>query len=312
MTCAPLALRLLKYLGVTSLDPTVNANNTNQRGLVDGDLDDVAACITAALQEVFTEGPSAISETRFASVLPAPLAVTFTATQFSATISAFSGYQSWMAGCTVQINGDDSDNEIVSATALLRPYIGGSGAVSGQVLGDAVLLPATLQNVMDPVRCSGITRELSSASSREEFEYWSHPHHCTHRWPGGVGYSTMYRKRVADPLTWLCEAQYTGTAGTLPIFLRVNPAPQRAQTITCRAKRRPQTILQADITADTAIILDNAESILLPFALQRWTAHPLFGGSAGTLAEIARQYKEAKSQLAALVPQISPTQGNYR
>jgi len=62
LTIHQLALRLAKHIGVTAFDPG-DVSNTNpllQAGARGGDLDDVAACINGALQELWTLAPSGV------------------------------------------------------------------------------------------------------------------------------------------------------------------------------------------------------------------------------------------------------------
>jgi hypothetical protein len=58
MTVHQLALRMVKHLGVTSLDPADPSNvNGGEKALAEGDVDDIMAAINAALQEVWTLAP---------------------------------------------------------------------------------------------------------------------------------------------------------------------------------------------------------------------------------------------------------------
>ena len=113
MTPAAIALQLAPLIGVTSLE--AEASSLNGINLTDGDREAMAIAITQALQEIFSLGPTALSEQRYPTVLRAPAAVTFNATQYSTTISSFATWASWMEGCTV--GGGSNDNELVSVSA---------------------------------------------------------------------------------------------------------------------------------------------------------------------------------------------------
>lgn len=410
MTLQQLALRLLKHIGVTSLDAEDDANAINQRGLVAGDLDDVAVAITAALQEITGEGPSALSEQRVAGVLRGPQVVELGVTQFTTNVGSFPDFDSRMIGCTVRLAGDEQDNEIVSETELLRPYMGVSGAVSATVYGDAFLLPSTVKNIMDPVNIPGLP-DLSGVTTREEFEFANTEDYRSHQRSNDHSRYTA-PKSSGRPCIWYCEPRLSAT-GSLDFLLRITPMPDQAYSITFRAKKKPPTITGANIadggtypdkvtvaladsfaagdyyrvqgfpsakpvyvksgTEDTAmslahngsgswwiqplgtdfpaftapdrwqlagesplgtyeaqgayggapiasgasgatdlgVPLDWHESILLPFALQRWTSHPAFGSDGNKLAEIGRQYRVAKELLQSFVPAITPSQGHY-
>src|SRR5436190_10665962 len=106
MTPFTVAKRMLPYIGVLSFDPAVNASTAGKRAIDDGDVQFCVDCMMGAAEEMFAEGPAALSETDYGDVLRAPLGVTFTTTQYSATIAAFGAFAAYMVGCTVRISGD--------------------------------------------------------------------------------------------------------------------------------------------------------------------------------------------------------------
>jgi hypothetical protein len=334
MSPASIALQLLPLIGVR----TLHADAVPQNGVAldDGDIDACAIAITQALQEIFGLGPVALSEQRYSSVLRPPTNVTFTATQYSTTISAFTTWASWMEGCTIQ-GGDGEDNELISATELLRPYMGSSSSVSATVYADAILLPSWVKNTIEPVETPQV-RGLSGVTSREEFYGYGHPYYYSdepaHR-SGAYNYTTR-TKTIGDPCVYFVEPRLDPDAGALPLFMRFNPMPGQAIPVTFRVKRKPPRITSSNIvdggTAETAgrlylqpleseedagagvdlvIPTDWHESILLPFAKKWFIAHPAFN-NASAAAQIMDQYRVAKAELESFAPQISPTQGHYR
>lgn len=237
-------------IGIRSLDIADNQNNQNQRGLEDGDLDFCAICITAALQEIFGLGPVDLSEQRLSEVLRPPQPVTFNVTQYSTAISGFATWASWMEGCTVQ-GIEDDDNELLSATQLLKPVMRGSGAVSGTVYADAVRLPEWVRNTIEPVESPNVFR-LESATNRDEFRYWNSPFQGnpsgSRPYPAG-GYSYITRTKTnGEPCVYFVEPRYDPSSGSLPLFMRFNPMPGQAYPITFRIKRKPPKVTAADIT----------------------------------------------------------------
>lgn len=252
MTARELALQILPLISVRSLETP--ANPLNDVKLSDGDVDAVAIAITQGIEEIFALGPTALCEQRYSTTLMPPTNVSFTATQYSTTISAFSGWQSWMIGCTIQ-GGDGEDNELLSATELLRPYQAGSGTASCTVYGDAVKLPSWVKNTMDPVETPLIPR-LDPVTDREAFRYYGSPYAGdpqTRRF-GPAFYYNNRSKTSGNPLVYFVDSRFDPTTGELPLFLRVNPMPQGATPITFRVKRKPPIVTAADIVGTTVTV----------------------------------------------------------
>lgn len=244
MLASDFALQMAPMIGVNTLE--AQASSLNGINLSDGDKAAMAIAITQALQEVFGLGPTTISEQQYGTTLRAPTNVTFNATQFSTTISAFATWASWMEGCTIQ-GSDGEDNELLSATELLRPYTASTGAVSATVYADAIKLPSWVKNTMGPVWTPPVP-ELQPASNREEFRFWQSPHQWGHWKRHGWPVLTSRQKHSGIPCVYLVESRYDPTTGALPLFMRFNPMPGQAYPITFRVKRKPPVIVADDIT----------------------------------------------------------------
>lgn len=247
------AVQMAPLIGTDGV--TTYASSLNGINLSAGDQAAIAIALTQALQEVFGLGPPAISEQLYGSVLLPPANVTFNATQFSTTISGFATWASWMEGCTVQ-GGDSEDNELISATQLLRPYMAGDGPVSATVYADAIRLPSWVKNTMDPVWTPRVP-QLRAATSREEFRFYNSPYRgdTAHRHSTSRGaYYTDRNKTVGEPCVYFVEGRYDPTTGALPLFMRFNPMPGQAYPITFRVKRKPPVITAADLAGDTLVV----------------------------------------------------------
>ena len=320
MTVQELALRLLKYIGVTSLDTNGAGNARNTPGLAPGDLDDIAVAINGAMQEIFAQGPPFISQRRWASVLRAPAHIVITIPGQYSTACTMTGYQDWMQGCTVQIDGDPQQNEILNATTLLRPHAGTGGVMSATVWADALLLPSYAVSVVEPVEMP-LLPFLQPVSDRFQFRSYNQPFQPTSSRGSMGGNYTRYvtaNKQVGIPVVYLVDSFYDGTVTDLPVFLRVNPMPQTAYPITMGLTVKPPTITAADIYPEgggadplTSLPVDWHESVLFPIALQRFSAHPAFKG-ASSPAEMMRQYQMAYKQLKARKPSISREVAIYK
>lgn len=317
MTVQQVAKRILFRIGVVSLNPAVNANSANQTGIdLTNDIDEVVAAINGAYEEIWGLGPTAIREQRMSWQLQPPTSVNINVTAYSATISGLTD-PGWMAGCTIRINGDGLDNELVNDTTLLRPFQGATGPVSATVFGDAVALPSTVANVLAPVYIPQIVSPLVPAASREQFQ-------ATFRWdaygngmrPSEYEYYAMQNKVTGEPRMWFAEPRYDPAKTYLPIFLRVNPMPGSPYPITARVRLKPPTITAADVgtySSDpgTQIPQDWNESIVLPFAMQRFQMHPVFDGRPNVVKEIARQLAIAQNLLDALTPQVASVAAQF-
>ncbi len=239
------AVQLAPMIGTSTIDELSSLNGLN---LSDSDRAAMAIAMTQGLQEVFALGPPALSEQRYSTILRGPTNVTFNATQFSTTISSFATWASWMEGCTIQ-GGDGEDNELLSATELLRPYNAATGAVSATVYGDAIKLPSWAKNTMPPVETQQVP-QLVPANNREEFRWWNAVnqwgHYARYGWPS---YSTR-SKSSGRPLVYFVEPRYDPSTGALPLFMRFNPMPGSATPVTFRIKRKPPVIVANDLSVD--------------------------------------------------------------
>lgn len=311
------ANHLLPYIGVTSLDPDDSANVANQSGMGSNDVFMAAAAVTGALQEIFALGPRAISEQRRSAVLYPPTPVTFTATQFSNTISGMTGFQSWMTGCTIQPSGDGYDNEITSQTTLVQPYMGSSGTVQATVYCDSVLLRADEKNVMGPIDIPNV-RQVYPVWSREDFR-----HLVYGQWRSADAspliLTTAYyntRKTIGFPQRYLVEAAQDTTLSVLPIYIRLNPMPAQALPMRYRVQIKPPVVtaqqVQAGDDAPLAVIpVEWHESILVPFAKNRFMSHPAFKNPIAA-AQIKEDYQTAKSTLETFKPSTPAVPARYR
>lgn len=144
-TAYNLVLSLLRDLGVTSLDPAVPAGQVNP--IEPTDLTDVCMVLTSAMQEMAQESAQEQLNQPGAGYIQGPANVTLTCTQGSQAVSGFTAYASWMNGCTIQVSGDNQDNEVLSATMLARPYAGTTGSNTAVVYCDVLTLDSDADHV---------------------------------------------------------------------------------------------------------------------------------------------------------------------
>lgn len=296
LTVAKLGLALFRRIGILSFDPAQNATNQNRRGLCTGDTDEALIAINGAMEEVFSLGPIELSEQQQASVLRPATTVTVDVTNFSTTIANLSlnlsSTGSWAQGCTIRIPGDTRDNELISQTQLLRPYMGTTAAgVSSTVWGDAVPLASTVLTVLGPVEVPDQFM-LTPVQGRTE---WNVANGIDLSRNSNYQNFSSQAKIIGYPIYWMVETRNIATNAFTQRILRVTPMPDKAYSLSYRVKVKPPTYTLTDFYAGstygtdpgTIIPFDWAESTLLPIALQRFSSHPAF--DLEQIPEVARQ-----------------------
>lgn len=319
LTCRTAALRLLRDLGVVSLDP---ATPSGQKFPIEPtDLDDTVGVMNAALQPIYRRGPSEMREQNLGAYIHGPTTVLVDVTNGLSTIANLTPYSSWMLGCTIRVGGDQQDNEVTSSTLLARPYVGSTATgVSAIVYGDAVQLDATVGKVMDPVSLPNQT-PLVPCTNRMTFMMLAGYPLVTNSDGSAYGYPFFWfvRKNVSRPLFWFLEGAYNSALSYVPRRIRVAPMPDMAYSLSYRAAMNPPVITSANIdngdhTTDpnVQIPIPDAftESIFFPLARQRMSGLAQFKNS-GTLPEITRAAKEAMVMLNLSNGQSSRTEGRY-
>jgi len=294
---------MAKHLGVTSLDPA-DASNTpplSHRGLQEGDVEELVACINAALQELWDGAPTAVRFSRVGIALRAPVPVSLTLSHESNAISAFPQYASWMDGCTVRIEGEAHDNELVDGTTLLRPHLGPPGTVAATVYGDCASPGPEVIAVLDPLATCGSSHNpalLRRATTRVEFE----------------AARERARNALGSPEVCFVETRFFPSQSRLGIRLRVHPMPEESMLLTYGARLNAPSVTATDLGTDTdpgitfPIPGGWEESVLLPLAVQRLSLHPDFAPQNATAkAELSRQTEAARRIMRGAIPERSET-----
>lgn len=313
ITVQDVAMRMLKYIGVRQLAP--EAAGSQLESVQPGDLDDVATAITGAMQEVFDAAPDEMRERRVGGVLHAPVSGTVSVAQFGTTITNFAGAQGYMPGCTVRLAGDPQDNElgpqsldgsgnpIAGRYSLERPYMGtGGDNVAISVYHDCLTLDPGVDHVNTPVELPN-QAPLYAANDRLDFMRWLGVPLITDAAGNAIGFPFYYyyQRTVSRPRAWFAEGWYDPAQAQYVKRIRFGPMPDTNYPVAYRVAMCPPRYTSADIDngdhatdPGTVIPVSNSwvETILLPVALQRFTAHPAFRNESAK-AEIGRQYKQA-------------------
>lgn len=91
-----------------------------------------------------------------AMVVREPATITLDVAQFGKT-AIITGWESWMSGCSILIDGDTNYNRLLNPTAagstksLQRPYMGTTGTKTATVWCDWLLLEKYIRSVCQPV-----------------------------------------------------------------------------------------------------------------------------------------------------------------
>ena len=222
------------------------------------DLNALATAINAALKDWFQKATMPHVTTPIGADLRGSLTINGTATNGSKTI-VLSNAPSWFTtdgiGSSVQVAGDARWNRLMSATELLFPYNGPTGAVEFKVWHDVVPLPDTLLQVGSPVRLirsAGVFNEriLTNAIVPPVWTFEGHVH-----WSG-------------DPMYYGIEPINTAAHSTPFFVLRVWPMPTRAVTLAFPIVNVYQITLAA-LSSPVTLPLpeDVCSTIILPLAL---------------------------------------------
>lgn len=296
------AKNVLGLWGITSLDPSANNGNTSV-AITATDLENVANVLTQAIQVYWSEGPAEIKNTNGSGYLNAPTNLTLTTIQGSTVISGLATYAAWMIGCTIRVSGDSQDNELMSSTALARPYNGTGGAQTATIYGDCVVIDDTIETVNAPLVGQDGFR-MQPAYTREDFMQLGQYPVVTDGdgFTGGMPFFFYSQKPISTrPYVWFVDGAYSATLDYVPRKLRFSPMPSAPYVFGYPAMLNPIRITVLDIDDGDHVtdpgkklpIADSkVESILLPIARQIASGYPQFHNS-DAVAEIARAYKQA-------------------
>lgn len=281
---------------------------------------DCAACINGSIQEVADQAPHLFKQNS-GGVLKAPTTATgISATAGSTVISGFSAYAADMRGCTIRLDGDSYDNEIVSATEVARPYLGPtSSGLSANIYYDCIPLASTVSSVVEPVMIPSLGK-VWLADSRHSF-LTGEPRMGNDRhypYPAVFPFSANFQKMVGRPSRWMCEERYDSTSGSTLLLMRFYPMPNQLFGVVFEVTAKPPTYTAADIDSDdggtdpaTVIPFPWVESRLMPIVTKRWMKHPSFNQSEASQQAIMADYSLALASLEKEKPTRGYRQAQY-
>lgn len=251
-------------------------------GAAEPDLDDplpeALLAINGALQEMAVLCPVFAARGVRSAFFHAPVEVAVTGlTNGGKTMDAPAAWADWMAGCAVQLPGDEHGNRMLGCdgtqVALQFPHLSSHASGSAKVTADAAALDADVIRVLPVVRSrDGVP--LHAANGRFDLRRDARLERSDFgRWrrgggPGGEGMS-YYVESLAGP----------GGAGRR-LCLMVNPAPEADLVLEFEARTALGWFTAADVYAvgedaaqpESLIPVPGqfVESIFLPMALWRF------------------------------------------
>lgn len=254
----------------------------------------VINAMNSALQELFGEGSPWVRKDEIGLLANASTTVTISVTNGSASATVTSGWASWMAGCTIQIDGSTIDNQIrnASSTATLKyPYDGTTGSKSATVYHDSFTVPSSVMRVLDPVR---YCRRRLSAVETNAIDYRT-------RTDEDYGYDHQFAnlpvpdridQTTGTPVAYTVQTWSTGDATQPGYRIQILPASAEAGNLDFHAMLAPPLVDDLTSTDTLPIPMQFTQSIFYPVARKHLSGSPFFVFSASS-EEIQRSYQEA-------------------
>ncbi|MCW1885506.1 hypothetical protein OKA04_12270 [Luteolibacter flavescens] len=267
----------------------------------------VALAMNAALQELFGAGSPWVRYDEKGALLRAPARVTITVTHGSSAATITTGWEAWMAGCAIVIDGSAFDNQIrndAAAVMLKVPHDGPTGSTLATVFQDCVTLDADVMEVCEPVKAN--RRELGNLVASEyptlpprDDDFGLHRHHQADPPPPRVA------QRIGQPIgytvdTWMKDA----TSGPRQ-RLKIQPAPAVDGVLEYRAMLAPPVVVDSLASnAALPIPLQFVQTLFYPIALKRLSSSAFYlpGNSEVSVDD---DYQSALKLLASLNPRKS-------
>lgn len=218
------------------------------------------------------------------------MAVSITVTQGSTEIVGGS-LSSLAYGRTIRINGDGIDNQIVSSTELLHPYVGPSGIAQAIIYSDSVTMPEPYSELVGNPRILDTGRELANKK---------------------IPVTWGVIKRIAPPRCYWVEANAQGAEGNPPALIRFDTLPDRDYRMQVEVTIAPSRVNFSDLLSpgpEIRLRAEHLESFLIPIARGILTASS-FWKDKETKTAARDAAKEAESKYSLLAPRTLATPNN--
>lgn len=269
-----------------------------------GCLQYVADCENGALEEMRAEAPHLFRET-LGIAWTAGVSGTITCT-LGSTAASLGTLAAPQDGCSIQIDGDTSYNEIRASVSgesgtyqLLFPYAGSSGSHSATCWGDCVKLDGA---AVDRVLGCELLHErypLAVLSSRNEFMNWQADYRYGARRDYGITNSipVITRTPFVPRAIWL-ETAFNPGATTVDYRAHCAPLPNATYRATLDVVSIAPALTTSDLSGSKTIPVPGgrANTTFRAIALYRFSQSPWFRNDA-VRSGIAAQYQQALNDL---------------
>lgn len=208
----------------------------------------VLDAINGSLQKIHSLSPHIHKETTGSIFLAAPSTISIGVTNGSVEVTgyAFTDEQRY---CTIRVDGDPVDNQIMAGAELLHPYMGSTGTVNATIYYDAVQMPEPYEELIGDPRSITNNKIVTKLTDL-----------------GLLKYGT---KALGTPERYWVEANALIQVPDSPAVIRFDMLPSQAMRYQARFTLAPSRIKLTDLTAPGVklpIREEHVELYLLPIA----------------------------------------------
>lgn len=256
---AAIRSHLLPYAGCSTVERLPALTST--RMLTD---------LNAVLQQLYSGGQQE-NKTAF---IRAPATVTINNVTTQDTAITFSGFASYMLGCTILIEGDWRENRLVKSNGTLtleNPYLGSTGTnVSAQLHFDCTTVGIEIAKIYEPMSLDRKwSMTLVDRAVIDQLRFG------------------LDRRRIQRPILAAIEAALDAS-GTPSRRILLDSLPDQDYILHFRADVRAPVVTAWNDTRTALLPNGLDDSILKPLVLLAFSTHPDFTGDAGQVAAAAQ------------------------
>lgn len=212
---------------------------------------EVVTAINGGLQKLHALAPHHSKITAGSLYLGAPEALTLELTEGSDEFTGHTVSEEDLY-CTIRIDGDAVDNQVIGTGKLLHPYVGTTGSHNATLYHDAVLFPEPYAEIISRPRILETKRQLDHDPTRRSLD------------------PAFTCRSVATPRFYWMEANARNNNPPAPSVFRVDTLPDHAYRLQADMLLAPVRITAADLLAaetDIPVREEWIEGYLLPIVL---------------------------------------------
>lgn len=252
---------------------------------------EILDAINGGLQLLHSLSPHQAKITTGGIYLAAPVTISLGVTQGSAEITGYDFTEDQLY-CTIRIDGDDIDNQVIGENEVLHPYTGETGTVSATVYYDAATVPEPYDEIVGNPRIVETRREL---------------------FPFNPPAEEWIRRHVCEPRFYHVEPNARNQNPPAPSVIRMDALPGSAYRLTAQFTLSPARVSFPDLltseSSELPIRAEYVETYLLPIcrgilsSSERWK-------SPDSRTAAKNDAKDAAQRYEAFVPQTLSTPSN--